>query len=132
MRRVLIVEDNRDTGEMLALLLEAHGHEVKIANDGLEALDVIRSFTPDIAFLDIGLPGMSGLDLVRHLRAIPALTRTPIVAVSGYVREDDRLGALAAGFNAHLAKPIDPVQVRELVERAAAVDSPRIGVFSQQ
>ena len=87
-RRVLIVNDNKDSAEMIGELLDQLGHEVRIALDGTSALELSQEFKPDIAFLDIGLPGMNGFELARRMRQIPACATIPMIAISGYAREN--------------------------------------------
>ncbi len=106
-RRVLVVDDNVDAAETLAMLLELLSHETRCAHDGAAALAAAASFQPDLAFLDIGLPGMTGYDLARAIRADPRLARIRLVALTGRGTDDDRRQALEAGFDAHLTKPVD-------------------------
>jgi signal transduction histidine kinase/DNA-binding response OmpR family regulator len=105
-RRVLIVDDNADAADSLAMLLSLAGHETEVAHNAHEALECLDSFRPDVALLDIGLPGMNGYELARCLRA-----RRPrdmrLVALTGYGQAEDRQHAQAAGFDAHLVKPAD-------------------------
>ena len=106
-RRILIVDDNRDNAEMLALVLRLNGHEVCTAYDGQAALDSARGQPPDVVLCDIGLPGMSGLEVARLLRQDPGLKDALLVALTGYGQDEDRLRSQEAGFNAHLVKPVD-------------------------
>jgi PAS domain S-box-containing protein len=122
-RCVLVVDDNHDSGEMMSAFLGGLGHDVHVAHDGPDGIKLAHAVSPDIAFLDIGLPGMSGFELARRLRTIPACATIPIVAVSGYARESDRKEALGAGFSAHFAKPLDPSTLEEVVAQAARVSS---------
>lgn len=105
-RRVLLVDDNVDTIQSMSRLLTLRGHEVATAVDGLAGLQMARDFRPDFILLDIGLPGLDGYSLARRLRA-EGFTNTPIVAVSGYARDDDRERSREAGFNHHFAKPVE-------------------------
>jgi len=107
-RRVLIVEDNEDAREGLGLLLSCAGHEVETAGDASSGLDKLRTFQPEIALIDIGLPGVDGYDLARMARQTPEARATCLVALTGYDRAEDRQKAVAAGFDAHMTKPIDP------------------------
>jgi CheY-like chemotaxis protein/nitrogen-specific signal transduction histidine kinase len=116
-RRVLVVDDNPDAAELLQEALACAGHEVRTAPDGPSALQVVESFAPDIAFLDIGLPVMDGYELAGLLRRLPALRGVPLVAVTGYAQDNDRQRALDNGFTEHLAKPLEPVRVLECIER---------------
>ncbi len=114
-RRVLIVEDNEDSADMMRVLFEQLGHEVAVALDGPRGLELAHEFKPDIAFLDLGLPGMSGLELVGRMRKIPTCAEIPIVAVSGYTRDRDRQEAIRAGFSEHMAKPFDLSRLQQVV-----------------
>ena len=114
-RRVLIVDDNRDAARSLALLLKRYGHVVETADDGPAGLEAARAFAPEIALLDIGLPGMDGHELARHLRADEALRDVVLVALTGYGTESDRLDALEAGFDGHATKPVDLQRLREII-----------------
>jgi CheY-like chemotaxis protein len=116
-RRVLIVDDNPDAVALLSDFLEEVGHEVQTAADAPTALQLVQTFTPDIAFLDIGLPVMDGYELARQLRRMRKLAITPFIAVTGYSQEDDRLRALGNGFTEHLSKPLTPDRILECIER---------------
>ena len=118
-RRVLVVDDNADAAEMLAALLTFDGHDVRTVLNGPAALAVVRDFPPDIAFLDIGLPGMSGFELARRLRAVPDLSGVTLVAVTGWGQDEDRRESRNAGLDHHLTKPVDPEEVRMLVAECA-------------
>lgn len=113
-RRILLVDDNQDTVHSLARLLSLRGHEVATAFDGVAALKIAQEFQPDFLLLDIGLPGLDGYELARRLRA-QGFTRTPIVAISGYAQEGDRMRSREAGFNYHFAKPVDFEALAELI-----------------
>ena len=104
---VLVVEDNEDSAEALAAVLRLWGHDVRVAFDGLAALETAKTFRPDVVLSDVGLPGMDGYELARRLRADPALRETLLVALSGYGRDEDRERARDAGFDRHLVKPPD-------------------------
>jgi PAS domain S-box-containing protein len=117
-RRVLIVEDNADAREGLRLLLTYAGHEVETAEDASSGLDKLRTFQPEIALIDIGLPGVDGYTLARMARQTPEARATCLVALTGYGHEEDRQEALAAGFDAHMTKPVDPSRLNAfLAER---------------
>lgn len=105
-RRVLIVEDNVDAAEMLATVLRLDGHEVRVAHDGVAGLAQARAHRPEVVLCDLGLPGMDGYEVARAVRAEPVLASVYLVALSGYARPEDRERAHAAGFDAHLAKPL--------------------------
>jgi CheY-like chemotaxis protein len=121
-RRILIADDNEDFAEMTARLLRRKGgHEVQVVYDGPAALEAAQTFQPEVALLDIGLPGMDGYRLARQLRQQPGLEGVLLVALTGYGQEEDRRRALAFGFDEHLTKPVrfDTLQ-RLLAERAVA------------
>ncbi|MES2898872.1 MAG: ATP-binding protein [Pseudomonadota bacterium] len=104
--RILVVDDNRDGGQTLALLLEACGHEVLFAADAFEALQVAADHPPQACILDIGLPGMNGYELARHIRKLPSATDPLLIALTGYSQEHDRVLSKAAGFAYHFVKPV--------------------------
>ncbi|MEO8056080.1 MAG: response regulator, partial [Acidobacteriota bacterium] len=110
-RRILVVDDNVDAALTLAELLALEGHETHVAHDGPSAVDAARRLRPDVAILDIGLPGFDGFEVARRLRADPALRGVLLVALSGWAQLDDRTRSREAGFDHHLAKPI---QLRSL------------------
>jgi two-component system CheB/CheR fusion protein len=105
-RRILVVDDNADAAEALALMLRLSGHEVEMAFDGVEALRVAESFSPEIVLLDLGMPRMNGYDTARSLRATPWGREMTLIALTGWGQPKDRDQTLAAGFNAHLVKPV--------------------------
>jgi CheY-like chemotaxis protein len=108
---VLIVENCDDTRFLLHRIFQRLVHQVVAVGNGPDALDAVASFTPDVAFIDLAMPGMSGLELVKQLRADPALRRTRLVAHSGLASRDYRQAALAAGFDAFIPKPAPPDQL---------------------
>jgi PAS domain S-box-containing protein len=105
--RVLVVDDNKDAAESLAMLLRVAGHDVRTANDGLTALEMAKIFRPEVVLLDIGLPRMDGYEVARLLRKQPGLEGAVLIAVTGYGQEEDRRRTREAGLNAHLVKPVD-------------------------
>ena len=105
--RILVVDDNVDTAAGLSRLLTRRGYFVELAHDGPSAVEKARAFAPAAVLLDIGLPGMDGYEVARHLRADPATVGSVILALSGYGQEEDRTRSRAAGFDHHLVKPID-------------------------
>jgi len=105
--RILVVEDNADAAETLALLLELAGHEVRVAADGVAGVDLAQRFIPDVAFVDIGLPGIDGYEVARRLRALPSLAGVTLIALTGYGQEADEAAAIAAGFDHHVTKPVE-------------------------
>jgi CheY-like chemotaxis protein len=116
-RRILVVEDSADARVGVQLLLEQFGHVVDSAADGAEGLAKLDEFRPDVALIDLGLPGMDGYELARAARARPDGRSVRLVAISGYGQAEDRQRALAAGFDLHLAKPVDPTALQELLAR---------------
>jgi PAS domain S-box-containing protein len=105
--RILIVDDNEDAAETLAMALELHGCEVKTAATATRALDILPGFAPAVALLDIGLPDMNGYELARRVRLLPAGSNITLIAATGWGQQKDRERAFAAGFDHHLTKPID-------------------------
>jgi CheY-like chemotaxis protein len=101
------------------MLLEEMGHSVLVVNDGADALRVATQMRPDIVLLDIGLPGIDGYELARRLREAPETQAAQLVAVTGYGQQKDRERSLAAGFDMHLVKPVDPLQLREVLGHVA-------------
>ena len=106
-RRVLIVDDNEDTANSLALILELGGHETAAVYSAVDALTRAAAFRPDVVLLDIGLPGMDGYELAQKIRELPGLRDIRLIAVTGYGRSDDRMRARDAGFDDHLTKPVE-------------------------
>jgi len=119
-RRVLVVDDVADSAETLAELLGLWGHEARIAQDGPAALETARAYRPEVVLLDIGLPGMNGYEVARRLRQESDGTTMLLVAMSGYAQESDRQMSREAGFDEHLAKPIDLGALRALLARPVA------------
>jgi CheY-like chemotaxis protein len=115
--RILIVEDSRDTAESLGMLLEMLGYEVAVAETGPAGVQRALDWRPDIVLCDIGLPGLDGYGVAAALRANPATARVRLIAITGYGRDEDRCRSLAAGFDAHLIKPVDPAVLQRLLVR---------------
>ena len=105
--RILVVDDNVDSAESLAMLLQTVGHEVQTAHDGPTGLTAALGFRPDAVLLDIGLPKMDGYEVARRIRLAPQLATTPLIALTGYGQESDRQRSREAGFDHHLVKPVD-------------------------
>lgn len=117
--RILVVEDNHDAADMLRMLLELSGHEVKVAHDGPAALELASRLEPDIVLCDIGLPGaMTGYDVARALRGKTRLAGVTLVALTGYGRSEDVECARAAGFDHHLTKPVDLDSLETVIDDA--------------
>jgi len=115
-RRIVVADDNEDSAQSFAMLLSFSGHEVRIAHDGAAALDALRDFRPDVAFLDIGMPGLTGYEVAKAVRAEPWGQDVTLVAVTGWGQPDDKQRARTAGFDRHLVKPIDPDEVDQLLD----------------
>lgn len=114
-RRILIVEDNADAREMLRIMLELRHHTVREAADGPSAIEAAKEFQPDIAIIDIGLPGLDGYEVARHLRTSGGTPGLRLIAITGYGQSKDALRAREAGFDAHLVKPVHPDRLAELL-----------------
>ena len=114
--RVLVVDDNVDSAESLAMLLEIAGHEVRATHDGVSAVEIARDFQPRFVLLDIGLPGMDGFEVARRLRQESEMRQAVLVALTGYGQPEDRRKSLDAGFDHHLTKPVDFVVLKKLID----------------
>ncbi len=120
-RRILVIDDNRDSAEMMAALLRVIGHDVRTAYDGAAGLDLARVQPPDVVLCDIGMPGMSGLEVARQLRHALGPESALLVALTGYGQEEDERRSREAGFNEHLVKPVCLVALRALLSRATSL-----------
>jgi CheY-like chemotaxis protein len=118
--RILVVDDNHDAAESMRILLKLMGAEVRAAHDGFEALEIAAAFRPQVVLLDIGMPKLHGYDAARRIRDEEWGREMVLVALTGWCREEDRQRALEAGFNAHLTKPVQAADVRQLLERLLA------------
>jgi len=118
--RVLIVDDNVDSASSLATMFELLGCRAETAHDGLAAVREVETFVPDLAVLDIGLPGISGHEAARRIRQLPAGRTLLLVAVSGWGQEADRKRSIEAGFDHHLVKPVDIEALKAMLPRRAA------------
>jgi CheY-like chemotaxis protein len=118
--RILIVDDNDDAADLLSLMLEHAGHVTTVAHDGPSALELAPVCDPQIVFLDIGLPGMSGYEVARQLRLDPRFSHTTLVALTGWGTREDKRRAVAAGFDFHLTKPIDARALQSTLDRMGA------------
>jgi signal transduction histidine kinase len=116
-RRILIADDNADGAETMKLLLASSGHEVHVAHTGAEALEIARRVQPDVALLDIGMPDMSGYEVAQSIRHEAWGKGMTLIAATGWGQQSDKRRALAAGFDQHLTKPIDPTKLGTLLER---------------
>ena len=116
--RVLVVDDHEDSRTMLRMLLEQTGHEAMEAVDGIDGMQIALSHRPDVAIIDIGLPGIDGYEVARRLRALPKGAQTIMIALTGYGQDEDRQRALQAGFDIHLVKPVEPERLSQALYQA--------------
>jgi signal transduction histidine kinase/DNA-binding response OmpR family regulator len=117
-RRVLVVDDNVDAAETLSMMLELLGQKTRQAHDGTSALRAVAEYHPELVFMDIGLPGLSGLEVASRIRRDLGMSDTYLIALSGYGTEEDRRKSLYAGFDNHLVKPLDPSSLPEILAAA--------------
>jgi CheY-like chemotaxis protein len=116
--RILITEDNSDAAELLAMMLRIYGHDiVGIAADGATALEMVRTETPDVVLLDLGLPGMDGYELAKRLSNHRPGKTPLLIAVTGYGRAEDIRRSAEVGIDLHMLKPVDPVQLQTVLNR---------------
>jgi len=113
--RILIVDDNVDAAESLAVSLRECGYQVETAKDAESALQIAQQFLPTAIVLDIGLPGMNGYELAHALRQLPSTKHARLIALSGYGQEKDKQSGLAAGFDSYLVKPADTAQIQAVI-----------------
>src|SRR5262249_2287602 len=114
-RRILVVDDNQDAAEMLAVMLSSWGQTTRVAYDGLSALEAAAEFEPQVVLLDIGLPRLDGYETARRMRQQPWGPAALLVAVTGWGQESDLERSRQAGFDRHLVKPVAPQQLRSLL-----------------
>ncbi len=114
-RRILVADDNVDAASSLAMLLDLMGHEVRTAHDGLQAVELAASFVPDMALLDIGMPGLSGLEACRRIHEQPGGRSMVLVALTGWGQDDDKRQTKEAGFDHHIVKPVSLPMLDELL-----------------
>ena len=117
---VLVVDDQPDLADCIALLVDALGHRARAVYGGAEALAAGRAEVPDLMLVDIGMPGMTGYDLARQVRRDPSLSKVQLVALTGYGRDEDRARVLEAGFDQHVTKPVADACLRDLLDGVAA------------
>lgn len=116
-QRVLVIDDNVDAAEVLGEYLQESGHEVKVVNDPIAALETLEALRPSVAIVDIGMPVMDGYDLAERMRQTAAGRQCRLIAVTGYGQEHDRERSRNAGFSSHLVKPVDLEELSRLVDR---------------
>lgn len=120
-RRILVVDDNRDAADSLAMMLRYAGAEVRVVYDGLGALDALPACRPDVVLLDIGMPRLNGCDLARRIRSDPVHREVLLVALTGWGQAADRMRSHEAGIDHHLVKPVDFDVLRDLLVAAQAL-----------
>jgi CheY-like chemotaxis protein len=113
--RVLVVDDSADVLFLIQLELEWLGHKVLVAQDGVSGMEIARREKPDVIVSDIKMPGMDGYELIRQIRSLPELARTPAIALTGFGMKRDVERALSGGFDAHIVKPSDIDQLSDLI-----------------
>ncbi|HEY5613702.1 MAG TPA: response regulator, partial [Lysobacter sp.] len=114
--RALVIDDNQDSADTLAMMLELLGHETRRLYDPRAAVETVAAFAPDVVFLDIGMPGLSGYDVARMLRASPQGSQPVLVAVTGWGQPDDRRRTFDAGFDHHLVKPPEMAAICQICD----------------
>jgi two-component system, OmpR family, response regulator len=120
--RVLVVEDNRNAAQSLAVVLRLYGHDVEVADDGPSGLAAAQANPPDVVFLDIGLPGgMDGWEVARQLRQMTFVRRPSVIAVTGYGNDRDRKRSYEAGVDMHFTKPAEPKRLKSILDRLQQV-----------
>jgi CheY-like chemotaxis protein len=118
-RRILVVDDNRDGAESLAMMLRLLGHEVRTAHDGLEALEAAKGFQPEVVLMDVGMPRLNGLEATRRLREQPWGKDLVVIALTGWGQEGDRERSREAGCDGHLVKPVNLPDLQKLLDDLA-------------
>ena len=114
--RILVADDNHDVAQSMAMLLELFGHEVHVAHDGLDAVNAVERLRPELVFMDVGMPRLSGYEATRRIRAQPGGDRIVIAALTGWGQERDRRESREAGCDLHLVKPVDPTELEQLLD----------------
>jgi CheY-like chemotaxis protein len=118
-QKILVVDDNIDAADTLALLLQLEGHHAEAVYESVQALEKARIFKPQVVLLDIGLPGMNGYELAERLRSMPELSATRLIALTGYGKSEDFQRTKAAGFDDHLVKPVDGATLKQALAENA-------------
>jgi CheY-like chemotaxis protein len=116
--RILVVDDMADAADSLGMLLEMWGNDVRVAYSGFAALELAKGYQPDVALLDIGMPGMDGFQVGQRCRALPGLEGILLIGISGYASPSDHQRARELGFDHYLVKPVDPIYLRDLLSAA--------------
>jgi CheY-like chemotaxis protein len=118
-RKILVVDDNRDSATSLALMLQLMGNETRTAHDGIEGLETAAAFRPDVVLLDLGMPRLNGYDTAQRMREQPWGRTAILVALTGWGQESDRARSREAGFDHHLVKPVEPALLERLLAESA-------------
>jgi CheY-like chemotaxis protein len=118
--RILVVDDNQDGADLMAILLRLQGHAVEVAHDGVTALKSAAAFDPDVVLLDIGLPGLDGYAVANQLRDTATRRLPCLIAMTGYGTDEDRQRTQEAGFDHHIVKPIEPAELNALLAQSTA------------
>ncbi len=113
--RILVVDDNQDSADILRMLLRLKGNDTRTACDGLEAVEVAETFRPELVLLDIGLPKLNGYEVAQHIRQQPWGRNIILVALTGWGQDEDRLRSQEAGFNFHIVKPVELETLEQLL-----------------
>lgn len=119
--RILVVEDDEDSAELLSEIFQSRGHIVEVCREGCLALELMGHFHPQVALLDVGLPDMSGYELAQKLRVIAGASSLRLIALTGYGSDAERLRSHEAGFDAHFVKPVHPDVLIQAIEESASV-----------
>jgi CheY-like chemotaxis protein len=114
-QRILVADDNRDAADSLTYMLRIAGHDVRTAYDGQQALEIAETYRPAVALVDLGMPRLNGYDTARRLRARPDGADLVLIALTGWGQPEDRNRSLAAGFDHHVVKPVDPSLLERLL-----------------
>lgn len=115
-KRILVVDDNKDAADSFAMILQRMGHSAKVVYHPHDVLDTVRGFSPHIVLLDIGLPGLDGYSVARSIRDEVGYDAMRIIAVTAYAQDSDRVKARQAGFDAHVAKPVDYAIIESILK----------------
>lgn len=115
-RRILVVDDNIDSAESLSMLLEISGHTVQMAHDGVEAVEKAANFLPEVVLLDIGLPRLNGYEAARKIRQEIWGKKMVLIALTGWGQEEDRQRSRDAGFDDHMVKPVDHIELMKSLD----------------
>ena len=122
--RILVIDDNEDSAEMLRLTLELMGHEVQALYDGLTAVNAVTQYEPDAVFLDLGMPRLNGYEVARRIRALERGKRLTLIALTGHGQEQDKQRSAAAGFDHHLVKPVDSAALTRALSEVGVSHTP--------